>query len=159
MATVNGHLSVEELEERYVACGDATASRHFQAIWLLARGHTVSQVSATTAFGERWIEQLLARYNAEGPEALGDLRRRNGASATILKPDLLDKFTPARWRAATRWLAVVEPQGRELDGRGTGARVGRAAARLGGLEGDRLVNSGAASEEPQISDAGRSGGV
>jgi transposase len=46
-------------------------------------------VSATTAFGERWIEQLLARYNAEGPEALGDLRRRNGASAMILKPELL----------------------------------------------------------------------
>jgi Winged helix-turn helix len=87
MAKVGAHLSVEELEERYVACSDATASRHFQAIWLLARGHTVSQVSATTAFGERWIEQLLARYNAEGPEALGDLRRRNGASATILKPD------------------------------------------------------------------------
>jgi hypothetical protein len=62
MATVNGHLSVEELEKRYVACGDATASRHFQAIWLLARGHTVSQVSAMTAFSERWIEQLLARY-------------------------------------------------------------------------------------------------
>jgi Winged helix-turn helix len=57
-------------------------SRHFQVIWLLARGHTVPQVLATTAFGERWIEQLLACYNAEGPEALGDLRRRNGASAT-----------------------------------------------------------------------------
>jgi transposase len=83
---------VEELEERYVGCGDITASRHFQAIWLLARGHTISQVAATTAFGERWIEQLLARYNAEGPEALGDLRRRNGASATILKPGLLDKL-------------------------------------------------------------------
>jgi Winged helix-turn helix len=116
MATVSAHLSVEELEERYVACGDATASRHFQAIWLLARGHTVSQVSATTAFGERWIEQLLARYNAEGPEALGDLRRRNGASATILRPDLL--VAPAPWPAAARWRAVVEPQGRELDGRG-----------------------------------------
>jgi transposase len=75
------HLSVEELEERerYVGCQDATASRHSQVIWLLARGHTVSQVSATTAFGERWIEQLLARYNAEGAESLGDLRRRNGA--------------------------------------------------------------------------------
>jgi transposase len=92
MATVFEHLSVEELEERFVGCQDATASRHFQVIWLLARGHTVSQVSATTAFGERWIEQLLARYNAEGPEALGDLRRRNGASATILKPGLLDKL-------------------------------------------------------------------
>jgi transposase len=92
MATVYEHLSVEELEDRYAACGDATASRHFQVVWLLARGHTVSQVSATTAFGERWIEQLLVRYNAEGPEALGDLRRRNGAPATILKPDLLDKL-------------------------------------------------------------------
>jgi hypothetical protein len=49
-------------------------------------------VAATTAFGERWIEQLLARYNAEGPEALSDLRRRNGASATILKPGLLEKL-------------------------------------------------------------------
>ena len=55
MATVCDHLSVEELEERYVGCQDATASRHFQVIWLLARGHTVSQVSATTAFGERWL--------------------------------------------------------------------------------------------------------
>ncbi len=92
MATVYEHLSVEELEERYVGCHDATASRHFQVIWLLARGHTISQVSATTAFGERWIEQLLARYNAEGPGALGDLRRRNGALATILKPALLAKL-------------------------------------------------------------------
>jgi transposase len=92
MATVCEHLRVGELEERYVGCHNATASRHFQVIWLLARGHTISQVAATTAFGERWIEQLLARYNAEGPEALGDLRRRNGASATILKPDLLAKL-------------------------------------------------------------------
>jgi Winged helix-turn helix len=92
MAAVCENLSVEELEARYVGCQDATAARHFQAIWLLARGQTVPQVSATTAFGERWIEQLLARYNAEGPEALGDLRRRNGASATLLKSELLAKL-------------------------------------------------------------------
>jgi transposase len=92
MATVNAHLSVQELEEFYVTSGDVTASRHFQVIWLLARGHTISQVSATTAFGERWIEQLLARYNADGPDALGDLRRSNGAPLTILKPELLAKL-------------------------------------------------------------------
>ena len=92
MATVYGHLSVEELHERYVSSQDTTASRHFQVVWLLARGHTISQVSETTAFGARWIEQLLARYNAEGPEALDDLRRRNGASATILKPGPLAKL-------------------------------------------------------------------
>jgi transposase len=75
-----------------VSCRDTTASRHFQAIWHLARGHTVTQVAAATAFGERWIEQLLARYNAEGPDTLGDLRRYNGASATVLKPELLAKL-------------------------------------------------------------------
>jgi hypothetical protein len=120
MAKVCDHLSVEELEERYVGCQDATASRHFQVIWLLARGHTVSQVSATTAFGERWIEQLPARYNAEGAESLGDLRRRNGASATILRPDfrrscatvfasrhpMADCGRAARWRRG--WLFRAE---------------------------------------------------
>ena len=45
-----------------------------------------------TAFGVRWIEQLLARYNADGPAALGDLRRGNGATASILKPELLDRL-------------------------------------------------------------------
>ena len=127
MATVGDHLSVEELEERFVGCQDATASRHFQVIWLLARGHTVSQVSATTAFGERWIEQLLARYNAEGPEALGDLRRRNGATATILKPELLARLRDrlseppadgglwssskvAAWMASELGLTSVAPQ-------------------------------------------------
>ena len=92
MATVNAHLSVEDLEEFYVTSSDVAASRHFQVIWLLARGHTVSEVATTTAFGERWIEQLLARCNAEGPDALGDLRRRNGATPTILKPELLAKL-------------------------------------------------------------------
>lgn len=127
MATVYEHLSVDELKERYVAGSDAAATRHFQVIWLLARGHTVSQVSATTAFGERWIEQLLARYNAEGPEALGDLRRRNGATATILKPELLARLhdrlgeppadgglwssrKAADWMAAELGLKSVAPQ-------------------------------------------------
>ena len=53
MATVWDHLSGEELEERFLGCEDASASRHFQVIWLLARGHTISQVSGTTAYGER----------------------------------------------------------------------------------------------------------
>ena len=44
-------LEADMLEARYVRCQDATASRHFQVIWLLARRHTVSQVSETTAYG------------------------------------------------------------------------------------------------------------
>src|SRR3954470_21595358 len=85
-----GHLSVAELGERFRAAADARSARHVQAIWLLAKGHAVAEVAATTAFGVRWVEKLRARYNAGGPDALGDLRRRNGTKPTILTPELLD---------------------------------------------------------------------
>ncbi|MCC3246024.1 helix-turn-helix domain-containing protein [Methylocystis sp. WRRC1] len=92
MATIVAHLSVEALRERYVSSSNAREARHFQTIWLLAKGHSVGEVVEMTSFGRRWIEQLTARYNAEGPGSLGELRRRNGSAATVLKPDLLDKL-------------------------------------------------------------------
>jgi transposase len=85
-------VSVDALRGRHVSSSNARLARHFQTIWLLAKGHGVAEVSRMTSFGPRWIEQLAARYNAEGPDSLGDLRRRNGTSATILKPELLDKL-------------------------------------------------------------------
>ena len=92
MAVIAGHLSVEALCERYVASTDAREARHFQTIWLLAKGHSTSKVAEMTSFGQRWIEQLVVRYNAKGPEALGDLRRGNGAAARVLTPEVLEKL-------------------------------------------------------------------
>ena len=71
--------------------------------------------------------RLLPRYNAQGPQALGDLRRRNGTSPSVLKPDLLDKLKDrlrepppdgglwtspkvAAWLASELGLAQVAPQ-------------------------------------------------
>ena len=67
MARVADHLSVEDLEARLRSAQDPTATRHVQVIWLLARGHTIADVAAVTSFVPRWIEQLLARYNAMAP--------------------------------------------------------------------------------------------
>jgi transposase len=92
MAQVAAHLSIAELEERFRTAKDPILARHAQVIWLLAQGHTTAQVSAVTSFGPRWIAQLLARYNAEGAPALGDLRQRNGRAASVLKPDLLERL-------------------------------------------------------------------
>ena len=89
MAQVAAHLSVEDLEAGFRSAQDATAARHFQVIWLLARGHTVAEVATVTSFVPRWIEQVLARSNARGPDALGDLRRTNGTRASVLRPELL----------------------------------------------------------------------
>lgn len=92
MATIVGHLSVEELGQRYRTSGDACAARHFQAIWLLAQGMTLTQVASTTGMATRWLERLARRYNEQGPDALGDRRRGNGAERRILTPELLDKL-------------------------------------------------------------------
>ena len=127
MAHVADHLSVSALEEKYRSCTDVTAARHVQTIWLLAKGHTIAEVAATVSFARRWVERLLARYNAEGLDALGDLRHRNGASPSVLKPDLLDKLKDrlcepppdgglwtgpkvAAWMAGELGLAAVLPQ-------------------------------------------------
>jgi transposase len=127
MAHVADHLSIGELEDRYRSCADACSARHYQTIWLLAQGHTIAAVSETTSFVPRWIEELLARYNALGPKALGDLRRHNGAQPSVLKPDLLAKLKRrlrepppdggvwtsgkvASWMAQQLGLATLAPQ-------------------------------------------------
>src|SRR5215208_6520998 len=89
MARIVEHLSLEELEARYRAARDATEARHHQAIWLLAQGRTFVEVAEVLAFVPRWVEELAARYNALGPSALGDQRRRNGRAASLLTKDVL----------------------------------------------------------------------
>src|SRR5215212_5530663 len=116
MARDADHLSVAELERRFRSCAGATEARHVQAVWLLAKGREITEVSATVALGERWVERLLARYNERGPAALGDLRRGNGTRARVLVPELLERLRarladpPAEggvWTSAkaARWMA------------------------------------------------------
>jgi transposase len=89
MAHIVEHLPLRQLEARYRASHDATEARHFQAIWLLAQGRTVLETAEVLALVPRWVEQLAARYNACGPAALGDQRRHNGRTASLLTPELL----------------------------------------------------------------------
>ena len=39
------------------------------------------------------VDELAARYNAHGPDALGDQRRRNGRAASVLTAAVLEAIT------------------------------------------------------------------
>jgi transposase len=77
--TINleAHLNSEELENRYRKARDPVARSHYQILWLISEGKTTRQVMEVTGYSRGWIQQLARRYNADGPEALGDRRHQN----------------------------------------------------------------------------------
>ncbi len=153
MVHVADHLSVAALEARYEACGDVTSSRHFQTIWLLAKGHTVGQVAAMTSFGQRWIEQLLERYNAFGPPALGGPASGQRSGGDGLEAGGAGAFAGSSCRSPAWRGRTDERQGGALDGGRTGLGLAGAATRLGGVAGDRMVDSEASAAQPEGGDS------
>jgi len=71
------HLSSEELEGRYRKASDPVLRSHYQIVWLISEGKSTSRVMEATGYSRGWIQQLARRYNADGPEVLGDRRHRN----------------------------------------------------------------------------------
>src|ERR671912_417986 len=71
------HLHSEELEKRYRKAHDPVLRSHYQILWLISLGKRTTQVMEVTGYSRGWIQQLARRYNASGPEALGDRRHQN----------------------------------------------------------------------------------
>ena len=159
MAHVADHLSVLALEQQYRSCTDVTAARHFQTIWLLAKGHDLAPGLGHGSYARRWVERLLARYNAGGPQALGDLRRRNGASSSVLKPDLLEKLKVRLLEPPPDGRLWTSPKVAGLVASELGLAEVFAPTRLGGAQGDRLVGMGAPPPPPGLGHARGAGGV
>src|SRR5919206_2775202 len=166
MARIVEHLSVTELEQRHRAARDGTEARHIQAIWLLAQGRTVLDVASVLAFVPRWVAGLAARYNAPGPDALGDQRRRNGRAASVLTPALLAALSErlrappedggrwtgpkvAIWMARRLGVERVHPQrGWAEAPKGSARPKGWWKGAGGGAEAGAVVHSGAAAAPP-----------
>jgi len=89
MTAIASHLSVAELEARYKAAADPVSKSHFHALWLLSMDYKTGEVSQILSFSPRWVQRLVKRYNAQGPDSLEDLRSRNGAAPTLLTEEAL----------------------------------------------------------------------
>jgi transposase len=71
------HLDPKALEDRYRRARDPVERSHYQIAWLIGQGKSTAEVMEVTGYSRGWIQQLARRYNADGPEALGDRRHRN----------------------------------------------------------------------------------
>jgi transposase len=86
---LQAHLDSEELQRRYRKAHDPVARSHYQIIWLVNEGNTTEQVMEATGYCRAWIQRLARRYNAHGPDALGDGRHHNPGARdrALLDPD------------------------------------------------------------------------
>jgi transposase len=79
-----GHLSAEELGRRYRAARDRVERGHLQAVWLLAQGRSAAEVAGVMGYSGRWVAEIVRRYDAAGPDGLGDRRRGNAGARPLL---------------------------------------------------------------------------
>lgn len=80
------HLSLDELERRYRQARDPVARSRYQIAWLVGQGRLTREVADVTGYSRNWIGQLVRRYNAGGPDALGDGRQHNPGATPLLSP-------------------------------------------------------------------------
>jgi len=84
--TINPHLSVKELENRYRAAKSSVERSHYQIVWLLAQGKTTEEVAAVTGYCRDWIRKLVRRYNNQGAAGLANRRcNYRGALPRVVK--------------------------------------------------------------------------
>jgi hypothetical protein len=55
------HLSVNELEQRYRSAKDPNERTWWQILWLLAQGHTATELSRVIGYRAYWIGQIAKR--------------------------------------------------------------------------------------------------
>lgn len=92
---VADRLAVSELERRYRAARDPVARTHLQIVWLVAAGRTCAEAAAAAGYCVDWVRAVIKRYNAGGPEALGDRRHGNPGAKPLLSPAQQDELREA----------------------------------------------------------------
>lgn len=93
--TVDPDLSLDELERRYRRASDPVLRSHYQLIWLLAQGRPTKEIGAATGYSPDWIRTILQRYNADGPDGLGDRRHHNPGAQGLLSESLQTELAQA----------------------------------------------------------------
>ena len=97
------HLSVEELERRYRAAKEPNERTWWQILWLLAQGHTATELSAVIGYRAYWIGQIAKRYNEQGPAGMQNRRHTTSyRPPPVLAPTLQEELRGVLAEAAAK---------------------------------------------------------
>lgn len=89
------HLTPDELKQRFRTTKDRSERSHFQVLWLISQGKTQAETAQIVGFCERWVQTLVKRYNAEGPEAMRDRRHEHPGAERALNSEGEQAFAAA----------------------------------------------------------------
>lgn len=81
-------MSPDELRQRYKAAQTPADARRYQALWLIRQGSTAKAAAALVGLSDKWVRQLVQRYNQHGPAGLADRRTANPGKPPLLPPAL-----------------------------------------------------------------------
>ncbi len=81
---VAGHLTVEQLKDRYQHETDGRTRPHWHILWQIAAGKTAQEVADLTGLTVAWVREVVKRYNQQGPDAVGDQRHQNAGAPRVL---------------------------------------------------------------------------
>jgi transposase len=84
---VEGHLSTEELQQRYRSATHPAEKMHWQVLWLISKGESTEEVAEVTTYTADYVRTLVRRYNRGGPEAVLDGRRGHSGRRPLLSPE------------------------------------------------------------------------
>tara|TARA_A100001037_G_scaffold276551_1_gene275921 strand:+ start:106 stop:618 length:513 start_codon:yes stop_codon:yes gene_type:complete len=94
-AKVVRHLSLEKVRDRFRSCTDATEKTHWQVILLRQGGRGTDDVAEICGYKPDWVRRLIRRYNAEGPDSLGDQRRHGKGRKPLLSSLQMEELREA----------------------------------------------------------------
>ena len=82
--TLTPHLALNELDQRYRTCRTPVERTRWHLLWLVAQGHHVPEAARLVGYSDDWARILIHRYNADGPDGMGDRRQRNAGRVPLL---------------------------------------------------------------------------
>ena len=117
MERAAGHPSTEELGRRYRAAWDRVERSHLQVVWLLRQGWSGREVAQVMGYSERWVTEIVRRYDEDGLAGLADRRHGNAGAKPLLDHAQREELAAALQGAPPQGRAVDRSQGGGLDRR------------------------------------------